>query len=230
MSDDSSLFPVLILGMEKEGLVSRTFRRLDPDRQLAVLYAILDEAYAQGPSMLNIKAVAQRAGVSVGALYTYFPDREGMLNFAVQLSVKFITQSFKEYRPILGGMPIRQALSAYLSGGIEWSRIYTGLLRLFARAAYQGDPNLQESVVRPVANSLRAMITEIMIQAAQRGEIRSDVNLEAVIRIIHALMIVIGDSQLIPFLNTYFQITDDEISFEQIMTSLPDFIMKGIGP
>jgi AcrR family transcriptional regulator len=121
-----------ILQLEQEGLVTRTFRRLDPERQQAILQAILDEASEKGPAGLNIKEVARRAGVSVGSLYTYFPDREGMLAFAVEICVRFVGDSFDEFRPYLLALPLRQALSAYLLGGLEWSRVYAGLLRLFA--------------------------------------------------------------------------------------------------
>jgi len=55
-----------ILELEKKGLVTRTFRRLDSDRQQAIITAILDEAGETGPQDLNIKRVAERAGVSTG--------------------------------------------------------------------------------------------------------------------------------------------------------------------
>jgi hypothetical protein len=71
--------------MERRGLVTRTFRRLDPERQFAVIQAILDEAIARGPAGLNVRQVAGRAGLAVGSLYTYFPKREGLLAFAVEL-------------------------------------------------------------------------------------------------------------------------------------------------
>jgi AcrR family transcriptional regulator len=191
-----------ILYMEQEGLVTRTFRRLDPDRQQAILSAILDEAGEKGPTALNIKQVAERAGVSVGALYTYFPNRETMLEFAVELCVRFVTDSFDEFRPYLMAMSLRDALSVYIAGGIEWSHMYMDMLRLFARAAYHGDPELAETLVRPIATLLREMIRDMLAQAAERGEVRDDVDLEATERIIHALTIAVGDGQLLPYLNT----------------------------
>jgi len=42
-------------------------------------------------------------------------------------------------------MSLRQALAAYMIDGIEWSRMVMGLIRLFARAAYHGDPELSET-------------------------------------------------------------------------------------
>ena len=101
-----------ILQFEQEGLVTRTFRRLDPDRQQAILSAILDEAVEKGPTSINIKQVAERADVAVGSLYTYFGNREGLLNFAVELCVRYTTDAFNLYRPYLLSLPLRKALAA----------------------------------------------------------------------------------------------------------------------
>jgi len=218
-----------IFQLEQEGLVTRTFRRLDPERQQAILNAIIDESIEKGPADLNIKQVAERAGVSVGSLYTYFANREGMLAFAVQVCVRFVTDSFNEYRPYLAALPLQQALEAYLIGGVEWSQMYTGLLRLFARAAYHGDPELSETLVRPIADLLREMVGEILAQAAERGEIRDGVDLEAVTRLVHALTIVAGDSQLLPYLNTYFQVADENVPPERMLQALTSLVVRGIG-
>jgi AcrR family transcriptional regulator len=218
-----------IFQFEEQGLITRTFRRLDPKRQEAVVNAILDEATQYGPVGLNVKRVARRAGVSVGSLYQYFPDRDGMLDFAVELSVSYVSDAFNQYRPYMAALPLREALSAYLVGGIEWSKTQAGFLRLFARAAYQGDPELVESLVRPIADLLHEMVADILSAAQQRGEIRPDVDLEAATRILHALMIAVGDSQLLPYLNNYFQVADPDLPPERLIEALLDFVVAGIG-
>ena len=217
-----------ILQLERKGLVTRTFRRLDPDRQQAILQAIWDEAVEKGPASLNIKQVAERAGVSVGSLYQYFGNREGLLAFAVELCTRWMTDVFDEYRPMLAAMPLREALAAYLLGGIEWSQMQVGLVQFFARAAYHGDPELAESVVRPVADVMRETIREILAQAAARGEVRADVDLEAAARVINALLIAVGDSQLLPYLNTYFQVSGEDVPPERVQNALLDLILRGI--
>ena len=226
---DWSKFHLYILQLEQEGLVTRTFRRLDPARQQAVLEAILEEAALRGPAALNIKEVAQRAGVSVGSLYQYFGDRDNMLNFAVELSVRTIVDLFNEYRPYLAGLPLGEALRWYLAGGLEWGKTQVGLVQLFARAAYQGDPDLAERLVRPIAATMRAMVSEIFAQAAARGETRPDLDLEAATRLVHALTIAVGDPQLLPYLNAYFQVTDETVSPERLLNGMVDFILRGVG-
>jgi TetR/AcrR family transcriptional regulator len=228
MFNEWSQFPSYIIQAEQQGQVKRTFRRLDPARQQAVILAILDEAAQRGPTAMNIKQVASRAGISVGSLYQYFGDRESMLNFAVDLCVHFVSDAFDEFLPYLVAMPLRDALVAYVSGGIEWSRAEAAFLQLFARAAYQGDSRLAERLVVPLSNKFRECIREMLAQAAARGEIRPDVDLEAAVRLVYGLSIVVSDSQLLPYLNSYFQIIAPDMPPDRILSAMLDLVMKGI--
>jgi AcrR family transcriptional regulator len=221
-------FQPYIFQLEKEGIVTSTFRRLDPGRQQVVFNAIMEEANAKGPASLNIKEIARRAGVSVGSLYQYFPNRDGLLDFAVELCTRSTVAMFQEYTPMMAAMPLRDALQAYLLGGLEWGQTAMGLVRFFGRAAYQGDPDLAERVVRPIATIMREAMQAILTQAQTRGEIRPDVDIEATTRVVNALMIAIGDSQLLPYLNNYFQVTDKNIRLERISEALLDLIQHGI--
>ncbi|MBN1139742.1 MAG: TetR/AcrR family transcriptional regulator [Anaerolineae bacterium] len=218
-----------ILQLEQQGVVTRTFRRLDPDRQLAIITAILDEAIAKGPASLNIKQVAERAGVSVGSLYTYFSKREGLLVFAVELCTRYLTDMFDSYRPYLAALPLREALTAFLRGGVEWGQMQTGLVQFFARAAYHGEPALTEQVVRPIANVMLEMVRAMLVQAVASGEVREEIDLEATTRVIYALIVAIGDSQLLPYLNVYFQVTNDKVSLERVTKALMALLVHGIG-
>jgi TetR/AcrR family transcriptional regulator len=217
-----------ILALERQGLVTRTFRRLDPDRQQAVIQAIVDEAAEKSPTALNIKQVAERAGVAVGSLYQYFGNRDNLLAFAVELCVYQMTDLFALSRPYLMEMPLREALTAYLTYGIEWSQTQQGFIQFFGRAAYQGDPEMAEKVVRPVAQAMREVVQEILASAARRGELRADLDVEAAARVVNAMTIAVGDSQLLPYLNNYFQVTDVTVSLERVIAVLVDLVMDGI--
>ncbi len=218
-----------ILRLEQQGLVTRTFRRLDSERQQAVITAILEEANEHGPTSINIKRVAERAGVSVGSLYQYFNNREGLLKFAVELVVRLVTDAFNEYRPLLASMPLREALAAYLQGGLEWGQTQPGFVQFFARAAYLGDPALDEQVVQPIATTMRQITREILSRAAERGEIRADADLDAMARVINALTIVLGDTQLLPGLNAYMQMTDKKMPFKRVLEAMLELVWRGIG-
>ena len=228
MSEEWLAFGPLIHELESRGLVTRTFRRLDPDRQLAVLTAILDEATAKGPASASIKEVARRAGVSVGALYAYFGNRDGMLSFGTELCVRSMTTTLDTYGPTLAAMPVRDALLAYVAGGVAWGRAVPGLASFFARGAYQGDAEVLDRLVRPIADAMRHTIGLILAAAVDRGELRPDLDLAATTRIIHALTIAVGDVQLLPYLNTYLQVLDDAVPAERVLEAAIDLALNGI--
>jgi AcrR family transcriptional regulator len=217
-----------ILQLEQEGLVTRTFRRLDPERQEAVLSAILAEAIEKGPTSLNIKQVAARAEVSVGSLYQYFDNRDGLMAFTVALCGRYIQDTFAQYREMLVAMPIREGLAAYLMGGVYWGETQKALMQFFARAAYHGESELQDSIVRPLAEQMRELVLEMLTQAQVRGELRADLDLNLSARIINTLMIALGDAQLLPYLNVYYQVYDEMTSLEQVVETTIQLIMDGL--
>jgi AcrR family transcriptional regulator len=229
LSDWTSLAPYMS-ALEKEGRVTRTFARLGEARQRAIVEAILEEATERGPASLNVKHVAARARVAVGSLYQYFPDRDGLLDFAVELCVRYMLDFLAQSRPYLLDMPLRQALHEYLSVGVEWGRTEAKLVRFLGRAAYQGDPALAERAVRPIATAMRELTRDILVAAVGRGEIRSDVDLEAAARLVNVLTIGVGDSQLLPYLNTYFQATDESMPADRLTAAFVKFVLAAIGP
>ena len=65
-------------------------------------------------------------------------------------------------------------------------------------------------------------------QTTQRGEIPAQVDLEATSRLVNGLTIVVGDSQMLPYLNTYFQMTDEQVQPDRLLDTLVEFILKGL--
>ena len=214
--------------LEKEGLVTPTFRRLTSERQHAVLDAILAEAVERGPTTINIKHVAKKADVAIGSLYQYFGNRDTLVEFAVQLCVRYLVDEFNSFIPYLVEMPIREGLTGYLTGGLEWSRMQVGLMQFFLKAAYQGDPKMAEKLVRPLGAVMQTAVREMLLSAQRRGEILADIDLEVTTRTINAMMIAVGDSMLLPYLNIYTQVFDSKVALDRLTRSLVDNIMNGI--
>lgn len=218
----------IILELEGQGIVTRTFRRLDPGRQQAVVGAIFAEAAESGPASINIKQVADRAGVSVGSLYQYFNNREGLLRFATGLCVRLLVDAFDQLGPYLEKLSLREALRTYLAGGLEWGHSMQGLIQFVGKAAYQGDPEMAVSVVEPVGDAMRKTTSGILGNARQRGELRSDVDLDATASVVNALVIALGDSQMLPYLDRYYRITATGVPFERVLDALLELLERGL--
>ncbi len=219
-----------IATLEREGKVSRTFVRLDERRQRLVFDAILTEAAEAGPASVNVKRIAARADIAVGSLYQYFADRDALLEFAVQLCVRYVVDVLAQAKAYLAAMPLRDALRAYLASGLEWGTTERDMFRFLGRAAYQGDPTLAETAVRPIATAMREVTHEILVAAGARGELRPDLDVEAVARLVNAMTLSLIDAQLLPYLNAYFQLTDDSMPADRLLEALVDSVVRAVTP
>jgi len=76
---------------------------------------------------------------------------------------------------------------------------------------------------------MRSIVHAMLAQGIERGEVRSDIDLEATTHAVNAAMIAIGDGQLLPYLNDCFQVTDGKVSAQRVTDALMALILRGIG-
>ncbi|MBN1610109.1 MAG: hypothetical protein JW940_26015 [Polyangiaceae bacterium] len=62
------------------------------------------------------------------------------------------------FRPLLAEMPLREGQQSHVLGGLEWSRMQTGLMTFLARTAYHGDASLGESLVAPLGRVMEDLV------------------------------------------------------------------------
>lgn len=219
-----------LLGMEREGLVTSTFRRLDPARQEAVVAAILEEARDRGPTRMRLKEAAAVAGVSVGSLYQYFGNRQGVIDFTVTFVRRRLSGELRAYITELTELPLAEALQAWLDGRTSWAEEHAGMMRFYVSAAYEGDPALFESLVRPLAELMLDGVRAILTAARERGEVRADVDLEATARVAHALILAVTDGLLVDNLGAYFLVRVPSSSDRRTLEATLDLIVAGLRP
>jgi TetR/AcrR family transcriptional regulator len=221
-------FELVIPDLENEDSVTRTFRRLDPERRQAVLDALFEEAAEKGPGRLNIKQVAERSGASIGSLYQYFGSRENLVRFLVKIAVGSMVELLRVSMVSLRNLPFREALRYYIVEGVKYSQSQKSLTRFLTLSAYQGDEEIGKTVVRPIAEVMRETVRDLLKAGIARGELRADIDLEAASRAVNVLTIGLGDSQITPYLNTYFQVSDGEVAFERTLDAALDLILRGL--
>ena len=79
-----------------------------------------------------------------------------------------------------------------------------------------------------MAVAMREIMHDLLSAANQRGELRPGLDVEAAARVVNVLTIAAGDSQLLPYLNNYFLVTDESVPLERIVNALVDLVMNGI--
>lgn len=111
-------------------------KKLSEERLSAILEAGVEEFALHGPAGANMRAIADRAGISVGALYKYYGDKDGLFRACLDRSLEALDRTlssvlseeagFKEYA--------RRIIRALL----RFSREHGGYVRLYCALAASG--------------------------------------------------------------------------------------------
>ena len=218
----------LLAELKEAGFITDTFIRLDSQKRIAVVESILEEASVKGPNKLTIKEVARRADVSVGSLYQYFNQRKGLLDFAIEIVTRYTVTAFDSFRPYFKDLSLRDALRAYIQGGFQWVGESGGFASFFSKAAYQGDAELTERMVKPVAEVMLQMTRDILEASRARGELSDEIDFESSVRLVNAFIIATADAQMMPHLNTYFQLGGEKMPAKKTTEAMVLFIERAL--
>ena len=161
--------------MEKSATPKPSSRRLSSDeRRNEIVQAVLDLAGEHGPDAVTTQAIADRIGVTQGALFRHFPDKE-----AIWLAV------FDWVRAALGAA-VDAAIDAKASPLVNLERAFRAHVGLVAkhpgvpRALYHelqmaGDSRVR-AAVRAMVGDYRRRLMRLFEQAKGRGELPRDLD------------------------------------------------------
>lgn len=153
---------------------------LQPGVTKAITEAVLAEWAEHGYARLSMEAVAKRAGVGKSALYRRWPSKQEM---AMAVISEFSVA--RAATPDTGSLrgDIREALDAVVNWLTDprFSRILPDLVAETAR-----NPELGEFVKTMIGTPRREHSAEMLRRAVERGELRTDLDLELVLDLLAA--------------------------------------------
>jgi AcrR family transcriptional regulator len=154
-----------VLGKPKKPQAARLVPRKLPRQQRAevTVQAILTAAahilVKQGYAALNTNAVAQRAGVSVGSLYQYFPGKEALIAELMRVHTLEINAIFEREFPLAMTEPLAVAVNRLVQANVQAHQrdpvLHKALFELEARLHPADLPQPEQSVV-PLIEALLA--------------------------------------------------------------------------
>ena len=154
-------------------------RSQEADR--AILQATLKLISELGVAGTTIEGVAAEASVGKTTIYRRWPSK-------TELIVAAVSDLTPDELPDTGTMPGDMAALADL----QRQRLAgTGLFRIAPRvlAESMDDPELHGAFVEKVMRPLRGLLRTIMERGIERGELRADLDVEALVDIFHAIPI-----------------------------------------
>lgn len=133
----------------------------------AILDATLQVLLNVGKGRLTTTRVAMRAGVSVGTLYQYFPNKSSLLAAALRRHLEATRDAMRAVIPGLEGMPVDEMMSAlamaFLAAKMREPK--TGVALYSVSADVDGF-----KVAREIGDELQMLVIALLKTARERVE------------------------------------------------------------
>jgi AcrR family transcriptional regulator len=154
---------------------------------VAIFEATIQVLLSVGADRLTTTRVAERAGVSVGTLYQYFPHKQALLYAVFEAHMEKVSSAVEAackgaYHQPLAAM-IQQVVEAYIDAKMERADVSVALYKV---AAEVGGPAVVKRTVQRTRKAIEAMLDSApdvtsspdrfaidMMQAAIAGVMRS---------------------------------------------------------
>jgi AcrR family transcriptional regulator len=146
----------------------------------AILAATLEMVAAHGVAGTTIEGVAAEAGVGKTTIYRRWPSKNDLIIAAIS-----------ELAPS-GEPPDTGSMSGDMAAlaALQRRRLAsTGLLTIVPRVLAESlnDPDLHDAFLDQVVNPLRGLLRLFIERGIERGELRPDLDVEALVDLLHAI-------------------------------------------
>jgi AcrR family transcriptional regulator len=170
-------------------LPTSTWRNLEPSRRERVLRAAMAEFGRHGYSGGSLNVIAREAGVAKGSLFQYFADKRDLFATVAEETALRVREEMVRY---LDGPEPGQSFADYLSDALDaWVR-YFGKHPLergvTAATNLEMDGEVRAAVREPVHRLYLEALRPLCEQARERGELRPDADLDALLAMLLVLL------------------------------------------
>ncbi len=120
-------------------------RMTSPERKEQIKESILNIIYSEGMHKLSTRYLAQKVGVSEGALFRHYPTKRAMIEDIINDVNKELVSGLKNIAE--ENKPPEQRLEKYITFTLDYLYQKKGItLLLFTEASYQNDEGLKETM------------------------------------------------------------------------------------
>ena len=142
------------------------------ERQQEIVAAVLALARERGPDAITTQAIADRMGVTQGALFRHFPDKEAIW-IAVFVWVRESLGAVLEKAVAKAGSPLANIEAVFLAH-VAFIAANPGVARvMFHELQYPGDSPVRAEV-RAMITAYRKRLASLFAQARAAGELPAD--------------------------------------------------------
>ncbi len=147
------------------------------ERRAATVEAVVDLAAEQNPSDITTAAIAQRMGLTQGALFRHFPNKEAILQAVMSwVSERLLSRIDKAIRD--AGSPLG-ALEAVFMTHIDFIAEHPGVPRMLFGELQRSSESLPRRMVQTMIEHYRERLQRLLTAGQALGELDPELDVQA---------------------------------------------------
>lgn len=198
-------------------------QKLSEEKQTEILEAGISEFAQHGLERTAMKDVAQRAGVSVGAIYKYYGKKEAFFFACLTRSLGVLEE---ELQKMLSKQDKPLGYARQLVKTLRWfSREHGDHIRLYHKLT--GEDRYADALCRKIEGMTSRLYVDFIRQAQKNGDMRSDLDPALGAFFFDNLLMMMQFSYSCPYYQERFRLycgdtaqEDDEYVAEQLLAFL----------
>ena len=139
------------------------------ERRAHAVQALVELAASTAPDQISTAAIAERMGVSHGALFRHFPSRDALWAETVAWAIHSLEQGFAEACPSEGD-PLA-AIEALLECHVRFHQSRPGLLRMFFAELQRPETSQARERGKQFMAQFRDRLTGLISTAQRQGQL-----------------------------------------------------------
>lgn len=153
---------------------SALFLRIDEEKRDRIIGIAVEAFATHGFAATNVNHIAERAGISVGALYKYFATKEDLFLYIVEVSAQRIRDYVQEV--LAADIRLSSKLERLLRLAQDYSKSDPTLIKLYNVFSADSDTARAELIAGKIEGITAGAYRQLIADAQQKGEVRADID------------------------------------------------------
>ena len=165
-----------------------TFKNLENDKQQRILDTAVDEFASHGFRQASVNRMVQKLGIAKGSIFQYFGTKEGLFHVVFDHAVELIRRSLRQVKQQTAETDFFERIRQSLVAGVQFIDRHPRIYRIYLKMVFQEDFPLRAEFLQQVHLFSAEYLRPLVESGIAGGELRSDLNIDAAVFFLDALL------------------------------------------
>jgi AcrR family transcriptional regulator len=165
-----------------------TFKNLESDKQQRILDTAVEEFSSHGFRQASVNRIVQRLGIAKGSIFQYFGTKEGLFEVVFDHAVELVRRSLRQVKQQTVETDFFERIRRSLNAGVDFIDRHPAFYKIYLKMIFQEDFPLRAEFLQQVHLFSAEYLRPVVEAGVARGDLRSDLDVDAAVFFLDALM------------------------------------------